>query len=210
MKIYQYENHEEYEKIQTEGNVKKLKSCYVDRNSLVFVIDYLFEELGSRPKFVLCHGTRGGFEQKYFVERFDELGLGPEVIGTEISHTATQFPNTIQWDFHEVKEEWLGNTDIIYSNSFDHTYKPRKLLETWMSCLSEDGVLIIEYSPVFDQNSTKLDPLGATMEEYTEFISEKFDIISILDNTEVVEEKHKHLQDNRFFILIKNRLVPKN
>jgi hypothetical protein len=32
--------------------------------------------------------------------------------------TATQFPHTIQWD-PEVKPEWIGKADFIYSNSFD-------------------------------------------------------------------------------------------
>ena len=36
------------------------------------------------------------------------------MIDTEISETAEQFPNTIQWDFHKVKPEWLSSVDFIY------------------------------------------------------------------------------------------------
>ena len=76
------------------------------------------------------------------------------MIGTEISDTATQFPKTIQWDFHETKPEWLEATDFIYSNSFDHSYDPEKRLDAWMSCVRTGGLCILEHS---DQDG----PLGA-------------------------------------------------
>ena len=49
-------------------------------------------------KFGLCHGTRTGKEQEWFRKY-----LSCDVVGTEISETATQFPFTIQWDFHKSK-----------------------------------------------------------------------------------------------------------
>ncbi|MEJ0015745.1 MAG: hypothetical protein WDN25_04115 [Acetobacteraceae bacterium] len=49
------------------------------------------------------------------------------MLGTEISDTATQSSTTIQWDFHEVKPEWLNSVDFIYSVSWDHRYDPVKL-----------------------------------------------------------------------------------
>ena len=30
------------------------------------------------------------------------------IIGTDISTTALNFENSIQWDFHDQKEEWIG------------------------------------------------------------------------------------------------------
>ncbi|MBK6621188.1 MAG: hypothetical protein IPG32_10020 [Saprospirales bacterium] len=50
-----------------------------------------------------------------------------EVIGTEISDSASKFSHTIEWDFHEVKPEWIGRADFIYSNSFDHSYDPENV-----------------------------------------------------------------------------------
>ena len=82
------------------------------------------------------------------------------MIGTEISDTAEQFPNTIQWDFHDVKPEWIDATDFIYSNSLDHSYDPEKCLNAWMSCVTPRGVCILEHSPGHER-AHKLDPFGA-------------------------------------------------
>ena len=49
-------------------------------------------------------------EQEWFRKYLDI-----DVIGTEISDTASEFPNTIEWDFHETKPEWLNSVDFIYS-----------------------------------------------------------------------------------------------
>ena len=76
------------------------------------VMKFINEELDVTPKTILCHGTRRGLEQQYIIEYFENIE-NLEVIGTEISYTATQFPNTIEWDFHEVKDEWIGNVDIM-------------------------------------------------------------------------------------------------
>ena len=66
-------------------------------------------------------------EQQYFKDSFSKLNINVNVLGTEISSTATNYPNTIEWDFHDVKEEWVSNVDIVYSNSIDHSYKPHDL-----------------------------------------------------------------------------------
>ena len=107
---------------------------------------------------------RAGMVQKY---------LNIEVIGTEISKTATQFPHTIQWNFHDVKEKWIDNVDFIYSNSFDHTYDPVKCLDAWMSCIKKIGVCILEWGVGHAEDS---EPSGfvATAEEYEELITNKY------------------------------------
>jgi len=87
-------------------------------------------------------------------------------MGTEISDTATQFPNTIQWDFHEVKPEWVGAVDFIYSNSFDHTYDPERCLNAWMSCVRSGGMCILEHSSLHGTGgATQLDPFGAELSQ---------------------------------------------
>ena len=111
----------------------------------------------SKIEFGLCHGTRRGKEQEWFRKY-----LKSDVIGTEISDTATEFDNTIQWDFHDVKDEWLNNVDFIYSNSFDHSYDPKKCLNNCMSCLRDGGICILEHTSGHEK-STKLDPFGASI-----------------------------------------------
>ena len=87
-----------------------------------------------------------------------------KVIGTEISETAAQFENTIQWDFHDVKPEWLASVDFIYSNSFDHSFDPGKCLSAWMSCLKPGGICLLEHTNAHGPRSVnELDPFGAEL-----------------------------------------------
>lgn len=221
MELFKYKNYEDYKKNQIAANIRKINNSYVDPNSLLILLNYLTEELNIIPKLILCHGTRRGLEQQYILDYFKLLDLTPKVIGTEISPTALDYPNTIQWDFHETKPEWIGSTDIIYSNSFDHSCKPHECLDIWMSCLSKEGVCVLEYSPDCDNKSAASDPFGATLDEYKDFIKKKYKIIDILVNGRpyfiykqwnLVALQLKGIQDDglthkgtRYFIIIKNK-----
>ena len=99
MKIYKYSNHEEYIDIQTKANIRKLNNVWVDKETISKIY-----EMVPIAAFILCHGTRNAAEQKYFKHFYPYA----EIIGTEISHTASKFEMTIQHDFHEIKEEWIN------------------------------------------------------------------------------------------------------
>ena len=129
-----------YRLAQAEGNKGKLANVWVLEENIAFLADYIRRSV-TNIKFGLCHGTRRGKEQQWFRQY-----LQCDVLGTEISDTVTQFPHTIQWDFHEAKPEWVGGVDFIYSNSLDHSYDPEKCLNAWMSCLTRDGLCIIEHT----------------------------------------------------------------
>ena len=204
MELFKYKNYEDYKKYQIEANIRKINNSYVDSNSLCSLLNYLIEDLSIKPKLILCHGTRRGLEQQYIIDFLKLLGHTPKVIGTEISHTALDYPNTIQWDFHKTKPEWVNNTDIIYSNSFDHSYSPEECLDTWMSCLNKEGVCVLEYSPDCDNKSQASDPFAATLDEYKDFITLKYEIIDVLVN-EGVEDKGLTHKGIRYFIIIKNK-----
>ncbi len=204
MKVYKYKNYEEYKESQIEANLRKIKNSYVDPNSLHSMLNYLIEDLKIHPKLILCHGTRRGLEQQYIIDFLKPRNHTPKVIGTEISPTAAVYPHTIQWDFHEAKKEWINATDIIYSNSFDHSYKPQECLDVWMSCLNKKGVCVIEYSPDCDNKSGEVDPFGATLDEYKDFIESKYKIIDILSN-EGVEDKGLTHKGLRYYIIIQNK-----
>lgn len=149
-------DYERYRRVQQEGNKRKLNRVWVQEENVAFLADYLKNRLGN-VTFGICHGTRRGLEQEWFSKY-----LGAEVIGTEISETATQFPHTIRWDFHEVKEEWKDKADFIYSNSFDHSYDPPKCLTAWMSCLRPGGLCILEHTHSHHpSHANELDPFGA-------------------------------------------------
>lgn len=149
-------DYKKYCKIQTEGNKRKLSNVWVLEENIAFLSEYI-KNNAELPKFGICHGTRRGKEQEWFRKY-----LGCEVIGTEISDTAEQFPNTIQWDFHKIKPEWINTVDFIYSNSFDHSYNPEQCLNAWMSCIKKGGLCIIEHSSLHDPKGVStLDPFGA-------------------------------------------------
>jgi hypothetical protein len=163
-RLYEYKrpdgsfDYEGYRHIQIKGNKDKLKNVWAAEEDIAFLSEYIQRTIGP-VSFGLCHGTRRGKEQEWFLKH-----LGCRVLGTEISDTATQFPNTIQWDFHEIKSEWIDGVDFIYSNSFDHSYDPEKCLKAWMSCVRKNGVCILEHSSEHLPHSvSKLDPFGAEL-----------------------------------------------
>lgn len=162
--LFNYNNngtfdYNQYKKIQEEGNKRKINSSWVREEEIAFLSKKL-KECNPNPTFGICHGTRRGYEQKWFSEY-----LGCDTIGTEISETAKDFPNTIQWDFHEVNPEWEKKADFVYSNSFDHSYDPAKALNAWLNSLKDTGVCIIEHSQFhLPEAANELDPFGARIE----------------------------------------------
>jgi len=149
-------DYEAYKQVQIDGNKRKTDQVWAIEENIVFLSRYIQRIIGD-PSFGICHGTRQGLEQKWFKEQ-----LRCNIIGTEISDTATQFPDTIQWDFHDVKPEWINAADFIYSNAFDHSYDPEKCLNAWMSCLKTGELCILEHSSGHSDSAvTQLDPFGA-------------------------------------------------
>ena len=121
-----------YVKTQTEANKKKLDRVFEYEENISMLSEYMQKKL---PKIEsgICHGTRRGKEQEWFSKYLS----CDDVIGTEISDTATQFPKTIQWDFHNLKDEWKNHFDFIYSNSLDHSYDIPYCISQWTKCLKK-------------------------------------------------------------------------
>lgn len=201
MQLYEYRkadgsfDYDRYRQVQVEANKKKLHKVWVQEDNIRFLSDYIKANV-SRPSFGLCHGTRRGKEQEWFGKY-----LGCDVLGTEISDTAAQFPSTIQWDFHEVKPEWINAVDFIYSNSFDHSYDPDKCLNAWMSCLKEDGVCILEHTSGHEE-ATEMDPFGARLSQMPALIKRwgrgQFAVHQIIDGP-----KRKDAVDYVKYIIVK-------
>ena len=163
MKLYEYENYEEYKKLQIAANKQKLHAVWCSKTT----VKRLHEKYGDK-KNILCHGARNGTEVKWFGEVFD----GAKVLGTDISPTANDYDNMVEWDFHERNEQWCGEFDLVYSNSFDHSYSPEKCLKTWTDQVSEDGILCVELMVDGNNKSSRMDPLQISKGEF----------LSILDN----------------------------
>lgn len=158
-------DYEAYKKIQEDGNRRKLNNVFVQEELISRIAQRIGPQGGIHR--ILCHGTRNGAEQKLFRRYFGDI----EVLGTEISETATQFEDTIQWDFHEAKTEWLGHWDLIYSNSWDHSYDPVKLFKAWESCLRPGGWMVVEHTRVHEADKVNtLDPFGISFEGLLSFM----------------------------------------
>ena len=161
-KVYKYDSYEDYVEWQTKTNKSKLKWVFASQ----VVINKLCD-LKPGAKNILCHGTRNGAEQRWFSERFPNA----YVIGSEISETATQFDMTVQHDFMEPKKEWVGKFDIVYSNSYDHTIRPKETLQVWKDQLVKGGHLFLEYSAA-QSECTPQDPLKAKTREVIQWMRE--------------------------------------
>ena len=164
MELIKYKSYSEYKKAQIAANQRKLKNVYVNETVIQFICGFLSEHKGD-IKFGLCHGTRRGVEQQLFKKY-----LNCKVLGTEISTTAKQFPDTIEWDFHDVKPEWVNACDFIYTNSLDHAMDPHKAVKSWLSCLSSGGYLIIEWAETVRKRPKQAKKSDPFMAEYGEVI----------------------------------------
>lgn len=178
MKIHQYKDYDEYVESQIEANIRKIRNIWVEKKTI--------REIAQRhgpAKTILCHGTRNAAEQKYFKDFYPDA----EILGTEISPTASNFPMTVQWDFNQVNEEWIGKYDIVYSNAIDHSCDPTKTLTAWKQQLSAVGTLYLEhaYSEI-DNLARASDPLEIYEEEFNKlFIELGLKLIDTFESTGV-------------------------
>ncbi|MCH8042899.1 MAG: hypothetical protein IID44_04195 [Planctomycetes bacterium] len=175
MKLLRFNSYDEYVELQTETNKQKLGNVWVSDKELAVVARYIRQHVPGAA-FGICHGVRNGYE----VHRLREL-LGIDVIGTELSETATEFEHVIQWDFHEVDEAWQGRVDLIYSNSWDHSYDPALMLDRWMSCLTPTGRCFLHWTPDHGERAVGgADCFGASLEELTQMAEEKYEVETVL------------------------------
>ena len=152
----------------------------------------------------MCHGTRNGSEQISFKQALKKTGHEVNILGTEISDTATQFPNTIQWDFHNVKEEWKGSVCFIYSNSLDHSYDPVLCLRSWMSCIKDGGKIYLQRGED-DLPSTNKKDWGDTSLGISNIDEVKADIFQA--EQEEFEKIVKAAGDNKWKIITPDELI---
>jgi SAM-dependent methyltransferase len=182
-----YSDYETYRRVQEEGNKAKLQAQFVKKSHVFFLADWMTAARagGAAVTFGLCHGVRRGKEQRWFMKRLP----GARVIGTDISDTATEFPDTVQWDFHDDNPEWHDRCDFVYSNSWDHAYDPAKAFAAWAKCLKPGGYLLIDHTAGhMPKSSNVLDPFGATREAVIKILTDSLAdlgrVTDVLDRTD--------------------------
>ena len=156
--IYQHRyagGYAEYRDTQIKYNKRKLSHVWADKTTLSRVVsDLRAHELGETG---ICHGARNGFEVTWFRER-----LGGDIIGTDISETATEFPHMQVWDFHDDNPDWLGKFDFVYTNSLDQAMEPACALNAWAKQITPRGRIYIEHTMAHSATGAgAMDPFGA-------------------------------------------------
>ncbi len=154
--LHDYESYEQYRDIQIFHNKRKIKNVWADEVTLDRVINIIVENDSLDTYSGICHGTRNGFEQNY-LNKSNKI----KAFRTDISETALNYENSVQWDFHNPNMEWENKFDFVYSNSLDQSWKPRLALETWLNQVKTGGIVIIEHTEVHGpRGASEMDPFG--------------------------------------------------
>ena len=156
--VYQHSyagGYKQYREVQIKYNKRKLQKVWADEATLKAIADDLrIHGLGNTG---ICHGARNGFEVTWLRDC-----LGGEVIGTDISETATRFPHMHVWDFHEDNPDWKGRFDFVYTNSLDQAMDPARALNSWTKQIVPQGRIYIEHTMAHSASGAgEMDPFGA-------------------------------------------------
>lgn len=151
-------DYEQYRELQVGKNKREIDYVWVKEENIAYLSQYLKSHVDRPIRFGVCHGSKRGREQEWFNYY---LGQG-QIIGTDISETAKDFPNSVQWDFHEVKLEWIDAVDFIYSNALDHSYDPEKAINAWLQCVRPGGYCIVEWH-TFGESVNITDPFSSDL-----------------------------------------------
>jgi SAM-dependent methyltransferase len=176
MKKINFKNYEDYKNAQETTNKKKIDRIGISDIEIDDIVKYINTNI-KNISFGLCHGVRNGYEIKQFSKK-----LNCSVIGTDISETANQFENVIQFDFHNQRDDWIGKFDFIYSNALDHSFDPNLALRNWLDCLNDEGLCFIGWSvldSILDEK-TRADCFAASKEEYEQLIKSEGILVDIL------------------------------
>ena len=169
IKLFKYSDkngnfdYKRYKNIQIAANRKKIDKSSIEEKDIEILSDWLIKNVSPLSN-GLCHGTRRGLEQEFFHKY-----TGAHVLGTDISPTAKEFPNTIQHDFHDIKEEWVDFFDFIFSNSYDHSYNLEQCISQWVKCVRHGGVCVLEHSDGH-RKMKETDPLGIERDTLLELL----------------------------------------
>lgn len=195
MKFHPYSSPTEYIEAQKRRAADRLAHnvVWVSEQAIAAMVDFI---RAHRPdaRFCLCHGASSGTEQRLVKKR-----LNISVLGTELLADCAQFPDTIQWDFHEIKPEWLGAVDFIYSNALDHSPTPDVALRQWLRCLAPGGFCFIDWSEGHsDAHVTAVDCFGASVAEMREWLKSFGNVVAELP---VTDQYREHV----LFVLTRNQ-----
>jgi hypothetical protein len=136
-----FDTYADYVDAQRRTTQAKKAKVWVLESELAIIAEAIREQ---HPSFGICHGVRTGAEVDYLID-----ALWCMVLGTDLE--PSDHERVIQWDFHDVRSDWLGAADFIYTNALDHSYDPKLAVRQWLKCLSPLGRCYIHWSPSHDR-----------------------------------------------------------
>jgi hypothetical protein len=149
-------------------------------------------------QFALCHGTRSGREVLWFRKHLPRM----QAWGTELSpKVAALSPWTIAQDFHDVRPEWRGAADFVYSNSLDHSYNATHALAQWMVEVAPGGALFVHWTSLnwSRRGKPSQDLFTATDQELHHIVRQAgFAVVDVIrfnlyNRTNGADWQHRHL-----------------
>ena len=160
VKFHKFETDGQFDyKAYRAAQIGKAKSdssdVWADQKTLDLIADYARQHI-QNISFVLCHGSKSGMESRYLGEK-----LGCNFLGTDISPPEGA-KDVAEWDFHDRREEWCHSASVVYTNALDHSFDPKKALDTWIEQLAPGGLIFIEHTMLHGpQGASSSDPFGA-------------------------------------------------
>jgi hypothetical protein len=169
--LHTYDSYDQYKASQVFHNKRKLDNVWADAATLDLVAARARQVCLEGPVRGLCHGARNGFEQRYF----NQAHPGFTVIGTDISETAAQFPDSVVWDFHDPNPDWVQAFDFVYSNSLDQGWQPRAALRTWLNQTRDGGLVVVEHTADHGPSAASdMDPFGVRPQVFPYVVAQWF------------------------------------
>ncbi len=136
-KIRKYKNYDEYVAHQKS---KLPIITWMDKYDVDYrkALNERLEKLGMdfKGKNVLCLAARIGTEVKSFCDQ------GAFAIGIDLN-PGEENKYVVHGDFHDIQFP-DNSADFVFSNSFDHTLEPEKMISEIKRILKKDGTLIME------------------------------------------------------------------
>ena len=143
MTQHHYPDADAYRAAQVEGNTRKRDRVWALEENIRWLAEHVVPrgapwDLPWNP-----HRARGGVVREVHRRH----------VGTRHGYRPERRDRlrTVQHDFHEPRDNWLGAMDFVYSNSHDHARDPERALRTWLAQLRPCGVLILEHTDYHEQ-----------------------------------------------------------
>lgn len=146
MRVCEFDSYEQYLAVQRRGSHRRPgRRPAANEAEVQLIFKWWAAFWGCDPRdlppitAILCHGARCGTEVRLFQAAFPNA----EVVGTDLE---PQGDGVVQHDFQQVREDWLGKFDIVYSNSLDHASLPEVTLRVWLDQLRPGGLLFVKWT----------------------------------------------------------------